>query len=263
MSHLPRLLTATLLTTAGLFVVAGPASADLTLPSPLPTVSVPVAAPTLATPTLAVPSLVTPSLPEPVASAVAQVTATPPQRPAAGATSAPSLPVQLPSAMPTSLAAVPGLPALPGSGGSGPTSAPDDQSGTPASGPLGDDLLPAALEDQLCAVLAQVMAQVPAEISGLPAGVIAQLPRAITDQVPADVLRVVTLRCPPTAAAAERQAAAAAPVRQLSSRHRTAASRARTGLAALPHTGLLAAVPVAGLGLLVTGLLLRRRTARP
>jgi hypothetical protein len=112
------------------------------------------------------------------------------------------------------------------------------------------------------------MAHVPAEISGLPAGVIAQLPRGITDQVPADVLRVVTLRCPPTAAAAERQAAAAAPVRQLSSRHRTgarpeAAPRAHTGLAALPHTGLIAAVPVAGLGLLLTGLLLRRRTARP
>jgi hypothetical protein len=64
---------------------------------------------------------------------------------------------------------------------------------TPTGGPI---VLPPQLRDDLCAALSQILVPLPAQINGLPPWVIALLPAAITTQIPADLLQVVTLNCP-------------------------------------------------------------------
>jgi hypothetical protein len=222
-----------------------------------------------------------PTLPEPLASTVTTLTTL-----TGGATKTPtsgddiSTPATgsgLPTAPPTAVPALPSLPSVPGgsSGGTGgresqaPAKRSTSSTGTASSSsPLGDDVLPAAVEDQLCAVLEQVMTPMPKEISGLPASVIAQLPAQVTDQVPDDVLRVVTLRCGSAEPAAGKPASNASADRKptLSRQHRAThddrTAPASNSYAALPHTGLVAGIPVSGLGLVLAGLALRRK-ARP
>jgi hypothetical protein len=57
-------------------------------------------------------------------------------------------------------------------------------------------VLPPALVHDICAALSAILTPLPAQIAGLPAWVIALLPSAITTQIPADLLQVVTLNCP-------------------------------------------------------------------
>jgi hypothetical protein len=245
-------------------LLADPAAADITLPSPLPTVSAPVAVPTL---------------PEPLASTVTTLTGGATQTPTSGDDiSSPATGSGLPTALPTAVPALPSLPSVPGgsSGGTGgreshaPAKRSTSSTGTASSSsPLGDDVLPAAVEDQLCAVLEQVMTPMPEEISGLPASVIAQLPAQVTDQVPDDVLRVVTLRCGSVPPAADKPASNASQAdrkptlsRQHRATHDDRTAPASNSYAALPHTGLVAGIPVSGLGLVLAGLALRRK-ARP
>lgn len=256
-----RLLPVLALTGALVGLPATSASADLTvptaLPSPLPTASLPVEEPV---PTVEVPTL---AVTEPITAATSE--------PAPGPTSAGTADTSSPT---FSSPPAPALPALPGvtlpggsqsppsSGGSG---GDHGSGGTSARSPLGDDVLPAALEDELCTVLTTLLGPLPEQVKGLPRTVIDELPTQITDIVPADVLATVTLQCPTPAPGA----AAPAGVQQVQQvkqapKTRTApqATSGRVtpaGLASLPHTGLVAGVPVLGTVLLLLGLVLRRR----
>ena len=258
-----RLLPVLALTGALVGLPATSASADLTvptaLPSPLPTTSLPVEEPV---PTVEVPTL---AVTEPITAAISE--------PAPGPTAAGTADTSSPKFSPPPAPALPALPALPGvtlpggsqsppsSGGSG---GDNGSGGTSARSPLGDDVLPAALEDELCTVLTTLLGPLPEQIKGLPRTVIDELPTQITDIVPADVLATVTLTCPTPAPGA----AAPAGVQQVQQvkapKTRTApqATSGRVtpaGLASLPHTGIVAGVPVLGTVLLLLGLVLRRR----
>jgi hypothetical protein len=247
-------LTLVLLTGALVGVPATSATADLTvLPSPPPSASVP----------LEVPVLPDPSVPTPL-SLLSSTT------PAPATTSAPAqtgLPVPR-----TSLPPAPALPMSAGVPGAGGGEAPSDgsagsgDSGTRQGSPVGDDVLPAALEAELCMVLTALLGPLPAEVKGIPAGVVARLPAQITDLVPADVLATVTLQCPapaaaePAAAPAEvRSMKATAAKRPATTRKTTPRRATSAGLSALPHTGLVAALPLVGASLLVAGFSIRRR----
>lgn len=259
-----RLLPVLALTGALVGLPATSASADLTvptaLPSPLPTTSLPVEEPV---PTVEVPTL---AVTEPITAATSE--------PAPGPTSAGTADTSSPKISPPPAPALPALPVLPGvtlpggsqsppsSGGSG---GDNGSGGTSARSPLGDDVLPAALEDELCTVLTTLLGPLPEQIKGLPRTVIDELPTQITDIVPADVLATVTLQCP-TPAPAAAAPAGVQPVQQVKEAPKTrtapqAASGRVTpaGLASLPHTGLVAGVPVLGTVLLLLGLALRRR----
>ncbi|MGH8893973.1 MAG: hypothetical protein ACRDWY_11820, partial [Actinomycetes bacterium] len=188
---------------------------------------------------------------------------------ATGSAPAASGAAQSPKLNPPPAPSLPALPALPGSGGSKP--APPSRGGggsqpggTPGGSPVGDDVLPAALEKELCTVLTTLLGPLPAQVKGLPAGVVAQLPAQITDLVPADVLATVTLQCPspatPTAAAAtEVRGVQAGPANKAASATRSPQRATPAGLSALPHTGMVAALPVLGGGMLLLGLAIRRR----
>jgi hypothetical protein len=260
----PRLLAATAgaALTFALAATPLPAAADVTVPTVLPTglasPSVPVDVPTVSVP---LPSAELPPLPavapppagEPASAAQAQLGSGPA---AAG----------LPTA--TELPELPELPALPGSGGGEsppPAPAAGGDGSTSGSSPLGDDVLPAELEAELCTLLTTVLGPLPAQVRGLPSTVIAELPAEVTDLVPADVLATVTLRCPAAEAAPPSQAPAE--VRSVSTRRVAQAAKGsstavrrpvRSGLVSLPHTGLVAGVALAGAALLLTGLAVRR-----
>jgi hypothetical protein len=75
-----------------------------------------------------------------------------------------------------------------------PVAAPPVPVPAPTTG--GSLVLPPDLVADICAALSQILTPLPAQIAGLPAWVIALLPPAITTQVPADLLQVVTLNCP-------------------------------------------------------------------
>lgn len=78
----------------------------------------------------------------------------------------------------------PALPTLPGNGGAGAEGGGrEEPGGTGGNSPVGDDVLPEALEKELCAVLTALLGPLPAQVRGLPANVIGQLPRQITDAV--------------------------------------------------------------------------------
>ena len=266
-----RLLAIALLVPVAAWLPTGVAAADLTVPTALPTTvppvpSLPVATPsvpaTLPTMPVAEPSV---ALPSPSQSTSAG-TATPSSGP-----SAPAVPTALPglpslSVPVPSLPALPGLPSLPGAGGGG--QAPPVAGGGQSS-PLGEDVLPAELEAQLCSLLTTITGHLPGEVRGLPARVIAQLPAQITSAVPADVLRTITLQCPAPAPSVradlpittEFQATAARPLpRQVRDRHSARLPVERTALGSLPHTGLVVGLPLLGLGLLLAGTLLYRRS---
>lgn len=263
MTRASRLLAGTAGTALTLALTAAPltAAADVTvaptLPTTLPTEGVPVAVPTVTVP---VPPAEQPPLP-----------AADPAPPSAGADSGTTQAGSLPKVSPPP---VPTLPAPPTSGGgqsAPPTGSGDEGGGTAGGSPLGDDALPPAVEAELCTLLTTLLGPLPAEVKGLPATVIDELPAQVTDLVPADVLATVTLRClvaeptPPADARTEvrsvttKRSVAKAPQRSAAATRRPA----RAGLAALPHTGLAVALPVAAGGaLLLAGLAVRRAARR-
>jgi len=126
-------------------------------------------------------------------------------------------------------------------------------------------VLPAALEKELCAVLTALLGPLPEQVRGLPANVIGQLPEQITDAVPADVLRTITLQCPQPAAGPPqtevRNAGAPRPAAEATARKPATRTppATPTGRSSLAQTGLGTALPLAGLGLLAGGIWLRRR----
>lgn len=262
---MPRLLPVIALAGALVGLSAAPASADLTLPTvtatPLPSASLPVEEP-LTVPTLDVPTLAAPA---PAAATPATEAAPGPADAGPADTSTPKISLPPAPAVP-SLPGLPGL-TLPGGEQSPPSNGPGSggTGGTSGGSPLGDDVLPAEVQDQLCTILTTLLGPIPEQIKGLPKTVVDELPAQITDLVPADVLATVTLQCPTAAPAA------AAPVEVQQARHVAKAPKQRTardesaqrvtpaGLASLPHTGLVAAIPVLGVGLLLLGLALRHR----
>lgn len=259
---MPRRLLSAAALAAGLTVAAPTATAvaDLGLPIPQPTVSVP--------------SPPAPSDAVPVPVEVAQsvlAPSTPAAEPAPGpeAVTADARPPKVnPESLPLpSAPAPPSLPSVPGGGegGTGGRGQEQQQGGTGGSSPVGDDVLPAALEKELCTVLTTLLGPLPGQVRGLPGNVIGQLPRQITDAVPDDVLRTITLRCPQPVADAPRTPFLAASVTRPAAKPpaRTTIGTwpaARTGTSSsLPHTGFGIALPLAGLGLLATGIWVRRR----
>jgi hypothetical protein len=170
-----------------------------------------------------------------------------------------------------SLPAVPHPPAPPSSEGGEPQPAEEEGTshgaGRTAQGsPVGDDALPAELEAALCTALSEVLGPLPAQVKGLPASVVDELPAEVTDLVPADVLTTVTLRCP-AAETHDPPATAPTEVRSVTTKRTAKAparpasaprEQARAGFGSLPHTGLVAGIPLAGAALLLTGLALRR-----
>jgi len=238
---------------------AGPAAADLGLPTAQPSVPAPsVPAPSV------VPSL---PVPDPVATAGSLLAPSAPEPEPAPAPAAGTADTRTPKINPESLPvpSAPALPSLPGGGGGGGGGGQEEQGGTGGSSPVGDDVLPAALEKELCAVLTTLLGPLPEQVRGLPANVIGQLPKQITDAVPADVLRTVTLHCPQPAAATPqtevRNAVVQRPVTKTPAKKPATRTpkAAPTGSSSLPHTGLGIGLPLAGLGLLAGGIWLRRR----
>lgn len=239
---------------------AGPAAADLGLPTAQPSVS----ATSVPAPSVPAPSV---ALPDPVAVAESLLAPTPSAAPPAPTRPVGTTDMRSPKVNPESLPlpSAPALPSLPGGGGGAGGGGQEERGGTGRSSPAGDDVLPAALEKELCAVLTTLLGPLPQQVRGLPANVIGQLPKQITDAVPADVLRTVTLQCPaasttPRAPAGVRAASLTRPAAKAPARTAIGTWRAaRTGEGSLPHTGFGIALPLAGMGLLATGIWLRRR----
>lgn len=260
-------------TLPGFAGIALPATADVTVPTilPTPTTTTQVTVPEVSVPVVS--SVVTTPAPAPLTAATISSlgtggTGTGGTGTGGTGTGGTGLPRINPEALPS----VPGapslpLPSLPGNGGQ-PQPPSSGGGGAQQDSPLGDDVLPEALEQELCTVLTTLLGPLPAQLKGVPAAVIGQLPRQITDQVPADVLRTVTLRCPATAdtpaapTPATTPAAAQAPAAQTrvkGTKTGRAARAERTGLSSLPHTGALAGLPIAALALLVLGAVVRGR----
>jgi hypothetical protein len=256
MTRTSRLLAALAGTALTVALTATPmtAIADVTTvptpPTTLPDVPVPP-----------VPELPAPDLPPAPAPAEA------PPAPAAASADQPTGP-GLPQVTRPPAPELPGLPTSPGSGGGEPApqqTAASGDGGTSGGGPLGDDVLPADLEAELCTVLTAVLGPLPEQVRGLPATVVDELPAEITDLVPADVLATVTLHCPtvepapPGGTATEVRSAS---TKRVAKAPKQSAPKARkptgAGTGSLPHTGLVAGIPLAGGALLLTGWALRR-----
>jgi hypothetical protein len=173
-----------------------------------------------------------------------------------------------PGAAATGLPAGTFLPAAVGGRPGDPISPAAEATRSPSAGSVPGDVLPPEVQTQLCTELERIMGPLPPVVTGLSPQVIRQLPRSLTDVVPADVLRVVTLECgapalvtPGAQPRTETPGAQAGGDAAGSGDGSTGESPLSGLVGKLPHTGavLIASALQLALGLLLVGVLLRRQ----